>query len=77
MCPRARADEVLQRAQRLRLGVGVDELRVDLGVLDLLAHHQQVLGQVVVLPGLHTRCEKEGDGGSAEATACVHFGGKG
>ena len=38
--------------RRAHLGVGVDELGVHLGVLDLLAHHQQVLDQVVILARL-------------------------
>ena len=41
-------DELLQRAQLLGLGIGIHQLSVHLAVLGLLAHHDQVLHQILI-----------------------------
>lgn len=45
-------DELLQGAQLVGLGVRVHQLAVHLAVLDLLAHHEQELDQLLVCVGL-------------------------
>ena len=64
------AHKLLQGAQVPAVGKGVGQLGVDGRVLDALADHEEVLGQVVVLPTLRSTNGMGGKGTAVRGGGC-------